>query len=106
MSLSVDAQHIYPSSKFQAFYDSNTPEIFAIVVAAVFGIVALSFFLFDLFVQKRNRKIIKNAARSNGMCGKFGGCSLVESFLILLINGRLSLIPKSNCWVHVSWNTP
>ena len=36
---------IYPSSKFEQSYDSNTPELFAGVVAATFVLVALVFFV-------------------------------------------------------------
>ena len=60
-------QHIFPSSTFAKSYDTNTPEIFAIVVAFTFVLVAVVFFIYDLLVTRRNDKLIVNAARSNAL---------------------------------------
>lgn len=60
-------QIIYPTSKFQAIFQSRTPEIFAAVVALTFFLVALVFVVYDKFVQHRNTKIIATAARSNAV---------------------------------------
>ena len=48
-------------------YDSNTPEIFAAVVAATFVMVAVVFFVYDIFVQKRNNNLIQKAAQTNAI---------------------------------------
>lgn len=61
------SQHIYPSSTFKASYDSNTPEIFAGVVAATFVLVAVVFFVYDTFVQRRNTNLVHKAAQSNAI---------------------------------------
>ena len=58
---------MYPSRNFEQTYDSKTPEIFALVVVSVFILVAITFLIFDSFVQRRNRKIIANAAKSNAI---------------------------------------
>ena len=51
--------------KFHDSYKTNTPTIFAAVVAFTFVLVALVFFIYDLLVQHRNEKIVVTAARSN-----------------------------------------
>lgn len=58
---------IYPSQMFEESYYTNTPEMFAVIVALTFGMVAVVFFIYDAFVNKRNDKLIHNAARSNAI---------------------------------------
>lgn len=48
-------------------FDDSTPEIFAAVVAGTFLLVGFIFIAYDLFVERRNKKLIKNAARSNAI---------------------------------------
>ncbi len=60
-------QRIYPSSKMEAFYDSDTPETFAIIVASTFAAVAVAFLIYDFLVRRRNDKLVNNAARSNAL---------------------------------------
>ncbi|CAB9505736.1 Receptor-type guanylate cyclase gcy [Seminavis robusta] len=59
--------YIYPSDRFRATYDSNTPEIFAIAVAVTFVLVAIVFFVYDLVVFKRNENLVAKAAQSNAI---------------------------------------
>lgn len=60
-------QHLYPTSTFRESYNSTTPELFALVVAFTFGLVAVVFFVYDLFVQRRNNRLIMKAAKSNAI---------------------------------------
>ena len=60
-------QHIFPSSTFVKSYETNTPEIFAIVVAFTFVLVAVVFFIYDFLVTRHNDKLVVNAARSNAL---------------------------------------
>ena len=60
-------QHIYPSSTFHDSYKTNTPAVFAGVVAFTFVLVAAVFFIYDMLVQHRNEKIVNTAARSNAI---------------------------------------
>ena len=60
-------QHIFPSAKFHDNYKTNTPTIYAAVVAFTFVLVAAVFFIYDLLVQYRNEKIVVTAARSNAI---------------------------------------
>ena len=55
---------MYPSDTFKASYDSNTPEIYAAVVAITFACVAIVFFVYDLFVFKRNENLVNKAAQT------------------------------------------
>ncbi|CAB9515790.1 Receptor-type guanylate cyclase gcy [Seminavis robusta] len=59
--------HIYPTDRFRATYDSNTPETFAITIAVTFVIVAIVFFVYDLVVFKRNENLVAKAAQSNAI---------------------------------------
>ena len=60
-------KHIYPSTTFHSHYITNTPKIYAAVVAFTFVLVAMVFFIYDILVQHRNEKIVLNAARSNAI---------------------------------------
>ncbi|CAB9507840.1 Guanylate cyclase [Seminavis robusta] len=61
------SMHIYPSSEFESFYDRNTPEIFAGIVAFTFTCIALVMIVYDILVHNRNAKLVANAARSNAV---------------------------------------
>jgi hypothetical protein len=60
-------QEIYPSTSFQESYDSNTPEVYAAIVAVTFVTVAIMFFLYDVAVTRRNDNLVAKAARSNAI---------------------------------------
>lgn len=60
-------QTVYPGREFEAIYSSSTPEIFTAVVAATFMLMVAVFVVYDIFVQRRNSKLIHNAARSNAI---------------------------------------
>ena len=51
----------------ESLYDNNTPETFAIIVASTFAMIAVVVVVYDIFVQRRNNKLIANAARSNAI---------------------------------------
>mmetsp|Transcript_18107 Transcript_18107/g.36476 ORF Transcript_18107/g.36476 Transcript_18107/m.36476 type:complete len:1137 (+) Transcript_18107:96-3506(+) len=58
---------VYPSSGFVKGFDKNTPEIFAAVVACTFLLVGAIFIIYDVFVERRNKKLIQNSARTNAI---------------------------------------
>lgn len=60
-------QDICPSDEFASPYFTDTPAVFGAVVACTFVMVAVVFFVYDIFVQRRNNKLIVNAARSNAV---------------------------------------
>lgn len=60
-------QHIYPTVVFESSYETSSAAQFTAIVAASFFFVAILFLIYDIFVQRRNNKLIKNAARSNAI---------------------------------------
>lgn len=58
---------IYPTERFQAHYDTHTPEFFALVLAISFILVAIVFWRFDLSVALRNHRLLVTTARSNAI---------------------------------------
>jgi hypothetical protein len=63
--LSRFAQNIYPSAIFANSYRTNTPTIFAGVVALTFVPVAVDFL--RRFCAKQNEKIIASASKTNAI---------------------------------------
>eukprot|EP00934_Nitzschia_sp_Nitz4_P003459 Nitzschia sp. Nitz4//scaffold506_size4488//37//3349//NITZ4_009244-RA/size4488-snap-gene-0.0-mRNA-1//-1//CDS//3329553613//3449//frame0 len=61
------SMRIYASDSFTSSLEKRIPMIFAIVVACFFGMVAGVFYMYDVFVQRRNEKLVNNAARSNAI---------------------------------------
>jgi Adenylate and Guanylate cyclase catalytic domain len=55
---------IYATSKFRETYSTNQPVVFTVIVVCVFIFTAMSFFLYDVAVQRRNDKVVKTAART------------------------------------------
>lgn len=67
MSLQYEIQILYPSSDFEdAAYD-DLPIFAAVCSAAVFFLIALAFFMYDSFVQRRNAKVVAAAAKTNAI---------------------------------------
>ena len=60
-----DCQSIFPTTEFESDFHSDTPKIFASVIAAAFGGIILVFFVYDLLVERRNNNLVAKAARSN-----------------------------------------
>ena len=60
-------QHIYPTKQLFDAYDTNTPQIFAMIITSTFCLVAIVFFMYDQMVDSRNQKILGNAARTNAI---------------------------------------
>jgi class 3 adenylate cyclase len=56
---------IYPTVQFRAKYRTNRPAVFTAIVVSVFMFTSLSFFLYDVAVQRRNTKVVKTAARTS-----------------------------------------
>ena len=58
-------QNLYPSKNFEQSYDTSTPEIFAVVVACTFVLIAAAIVMYHVLVERRNTKLVKTTARSN-----------------------------------------
>ena len=62
----IDFQiHIYPSDDFEACYLTNQPKIFSLAVSLVFLVTVITFIVYDILVEKRQKKLLQNAQRSN-----------------------------------------
>lgn len=59
--------HVYPSSQFEDEAYGDLPVLAAVCSAAVFFLIALAFFTYDGFVQRRNKKVINAAAKTNAI---------------------------------------
>jgi hypothetical protein len=56
-----------PSAEFEEVFDSNLPAAFAIVVAAIFLFMTITFLMYDRFVTRRNDKVMGAAVRSTAI---------------------------------------
>ncbi|KAL7565542.1 hypothetical protein ACA910_003819 [Epithemia clementina (nom. ined.)] len=62
LSFTITATSLYMDDS-----KSNLPLIFGISVALIFLITAVTFFIYDMYVQKRNKKVATTAARSTAI---------------------------------------
>ena len=58
---------IYPSSEFEEYSQESFTVVMTVISACVFFVIAMAFFLYDLFVQQRNAKVIAAAAKTNAL---------------------------------------
>jgi class 3 adenylate cyclase len=63
----VYSLYIYSSNEFRDSSESDLPLILSVVVAVIFGVMALTFCIYDRFVARRNSKVVNAAARSNAI---------------------------------------
>lgn len=61
---------IYPADAVRDSWESSTPLQFAYAVAGTFLAITIVFFIYDAMVRKRNRVIVRAAARSNKIVAK------------------------------------
>jgi hypothetical protein len=58
---------IYPSKALADSYKSLKPAIYTAMIGGIFFIMAMTFLMFNWFIQLRNRKVVMAAARSNAI---------------------------------------
>ena len=56
---------VYPTKELSDEYNTSLPVTMAIIVAATFFAMAVTFFMYDRFVRMRNAKVVHAAARLN-----------------------------------------
>lgn len=59
--------HIYSSDEFIGIFSDDFPMIFGLVIAFIFLVMAVTFFMYDVFVQRRNNRIMGAAVRSTAI---------------------------------------
>jgi hypothetical protein len=58
---------VYASATMESNHTTNTPIIFAVVAALVFIATALTFLLYDFYVERRQKVVMKSAAKSTAI---------------------------------------
>lgn len=59
--------HIYPTREFHSTYVTNRPLIYTSVSVAMFLLTFIAFFVYDMILERKQRKIINAAQRSNAL---------------------------------------
>jgi hypothetical protein len=58
---------IYPTEALYYSYQTNRPSSYTSVIAMIFFAMIMTFFIFNWFIQQRNKKVVMTAARSNAI---------------------------------------
>lgn len=58
---------VYPSKRFYGLYNTTTPIIMTVAVAAIFVFTALMFVFYDRLVERRQAVVMEKAAQSNAV---------------------------------------
>ena len=59
--------HIYPSNEFRDEYITNTPKVYTGAVVLIFVLTALVFIMYDCLVERRQKKVMTSAVRTNAI---------------------------------------
>jgi hypothetical protein len=89
--------YIYPSHDFVEAFSSNLPKIAAAFVASTFVLMAISFFFFDLFLQRRNKTLLEAAIRGN---------VVLSSLFPTNIRGRILEVANEDSNCNLAFLTP
>lgn len=81
---------VYPSEKFEREAGGSFAILYTFLSAAVFTTIAIAFFVYDAFVQRRNSKIIDAAAKSNAIVLSLFPSNFRDRLLGKAINERLN----------------
>jgi hypothetical protein len=58
---------IYPSAALVASYKSMKPVLYKSVIGCIFIIMAVTFYIFNRYIHRRNNKVVLAAAKSNAI---------------------------------------
>ena len=59
--------HVFPTEELEDEYRTNLPVALTIAVASAFAFLAVVYFVYDLYVNRRNQKMLRAAARSTAI---------------------------------------
>ncbi|KAG7344718.1 adenylate/guanylate cyclase [Nitzschia inconspicua] len=59
--------HLYPSQEFESAYKDNSPWVFTIGAVMIYIVTALAFVFYDLFVEKRQKKVLATANQTGAI---------------------------------------
>ena len=57
--------YLYSSNEYVAESETDMPYIFTVAICVIFSAMAVTFLVYDRFVQRRNNKVIDAATKSN-----------------------------------------
>jgi hypothetical protein len=58
---------IYPSRALMDSYKTSKPILYTTLIGGIFFVMAVTFFMFNRYIQQRNKKVVRAAARSNAI---------------------------------------
>jgi hypothetical protein len=58
---------IYPTAELIASFKSMKPALYTGIIGCIFFVMALTFFIFNRYIQRRNKKVVLAAAKSNAI---------------------------------------
>ena len=73
--------HIYPSSDLEDSYDSNQALVFTVGVAFIFFLVCVCFITYDSCVERRQKKNVTSAVKSNAIISSLFPAQVRERLL-------------------------
>jgi class 3 adenylate cyclase len=91
--------HLYPSDKMASAYLTNNPIIFSVVAAMIFVFTALVFYLYDVTVENRQKRVMQTAEHSSAIVSSLFPSS-VRDQLYPLAQGTA---PTDN---KLNWQSP
>jgi hypothetical protein len=78
---------IYPTTTFAEKYESSQPVLLTVIVASAFALMLVTFIVYDIFVFRRNKKILNEVVRSQ---------AIVSSMFPSSVQDRLFASDKDN----------
>ena len=94
---------VYPSDEFKAGYTSNEPVAIALFVLLIFVVTASVFAVYDFFVQKRQRKVMDAAKRTNAVVASLFPENVRDRILRGAADELADELKKSS---NKKWGTP
>lgn len=86
--------YVYPSDDFHKYYQTDDPLIYAMVVVMICGFMALIFFMFDWYMQKKQASIMSEKARKHAVVNALFPAHVSQTLLSDKRGRKLSAIPN------------
>ena len=75
---------VTPTALYMQDHESSIPIYLSLVMATIFGVMVLFFFIYDMHVQRRNTKMVDTAARTGALVSSIFPLSSVRERLLHL----------------------
>lgn len=73
--------YVYPSQEMEQSFKTNTPLVFALVTALVFAVTAMTFLLYDSWVERRQQVVMKTAVTSSALVASLFPSAVAKKML-------------------------